>query len=187
MVDINGLGSGDYYTVLERSDSVKGGRDIVKYNTKSGKSEILINAQSFIPDGEEKPLRISDYSWSDDMSKLLIFTNTRRVWRSNTKGDYWVYDINSQALVQLGADLPESSLMFAKFTSGGKKAAFVSGHNIYMQDLETKEVTQLTFDGTEDIINGTFDWVYEEELSCRDGFRWSKDGKYIAFLAIGCN
>ncbi len=75
------LGKGDYYTLLERSDSVEGGRDIVKYNTKSGKSEILISAKSFIPEGEENPLRISNYTWSDDMSKLLVFTNTRRVWR----------------------------------------------------------------------------------------------------------
>ncbi len=178
------LGNGDYYTLLERSDSVKGGRDIVKYNTKSGKSEILINAKSFIPEGEEKPLKISNYTWSDDFSKLLIFTNTRRVWRSHTKGDYWVYDKNSGTLFRLGADLPEASLMFAKFTSGAKKAAFVSSHNIYMQDMESKKITQLTFDGTNEIINGTFDWVYEEELSCRDGFRWSKDGKYIAFWQL---
>ncbi|MCB0804146.1 MAG: DPP IV N-terminal domain-containing protein, partial [Bacteroidales bacterium] len=178
------LGNGDHYTLLERSDSVKGGRDIVKYETKSGDSEILINAQSLIPEGEENALRINDYFWSDDLSKLMIFTNTERVWRSNTRGDYWVYDLNTENLMQLGADLPESSLMFAKFTKDGKKAAYVSKHNIYTQELETGKITQLTFDGTEDIINGTFDWVYEEELGCRDGFRWSNDGKYIAFWQL---
>ncbi len=178
------LGSGDYYTLLERSDSVQGGRDIVKYNTKTGKGEVMINAKNFIPENEEAPLRISNYFWSDDLSKLMIFTNTRRVWRSHTRGDYWVFDLKSGSLNQLGADLPESSLMFAKFTKDGKKVAYVSKHNIYMQDLKSWEVTQLTFDGTEDIINGTFDWVYEEELSCRDGFRWSSDGKYIAFWQL---
>jgi len=178
------LGNGDYYTILERSDSLKRGMDIVKYQTKSGKSEILIYAMNFIPEGKENPLRISDYSWSDDLSKLMIFTNTRRVWRSHTKGDYWVFDRNTNELFQLGADLPESSLMFAKFTNDGTKAAFVSKHNIYMQDLKSKVVTQLTFDGTEEIINGTFDWAYEEELACRDGFRWSSDGKYIAFWQL---
>lgn len=178
------FGSGDYYTLLERSDSIKGGTDIVKYETKSGKGEKLIDAIYLIPEGKEKPLRISTYSWTDDLSKLLIFTNTKRVWRANTKGDYWIYDLNSGSLFQLGADLPESSLMFAKLTTDGTKAAFVSEHNLYMQDLKTGELNQLTFDGTEDIINGTFDWVYEEELSCRDGFRWSEDGKYIAFWQL---
>ncbi|MCB0823603.1 MAG: S9 family peptidase [Bacteroidales bacterium] len=179
------LGNGDYYTLLERSDSVKGGMDIVKYNTKSGNKEsVLIAAYELIPEGAEKPLRVSNYTWSDDMSKLLIFTNTRRVWRANTRGDYWVFDMKNKKLTQLGASLPESSLMFAKFTNDGKSAAYVSKHNIYAQVLASGEIKQLTFDGTEEIINGTFDWVYEEELACRDGFRWSDDGKYIAFWQL---
>ncbi|MBN2174177.1 MAG: S9 family peptidase [Bacteroidales bacterium] len=177
-------GDGDFYTLLERLDSVKGGMDIVKYETKSGKGEILVNAKSLIPEGQEKPIGISSYYWSDDQSKLLLFTNTERVWRANTRGDYWVFDMKTQKLNQLGAQLPGSSLMFAKFTHDGKKAAYVSKHNIYMQDIESGTITQLTFDGTEDIINGTFDWAYEEELSCRDGFRWSKDGRFIAFWQL---
>ena len=178
------LGGGDAYTVLERSGSINRGMDMIKYETKSGKKEVLISAEKFTPEGAEGPLRFSSYSWSPNLSKLLIFTNTRRVWRANTRGDYWVYDLNTQALFQLGEELPGSSLMFAKFAPDGTKAAYVSGHNIYMQDLASGEVTQLTFDGTEDIINGTFDWVYEEELSCRDGFRWSGDGRFIAFWQL---
>lgn len=179
------LGDGSYYTLLERSDSIKGGRDLVKYKTKSGdKESVMVAAYDLIPEGSDKPLRISSYSWSDDFSKLLIFTNTQRVWRANTRGDYWVYNLSSKKLFQLGAELPESSLMFAKFTKDGTKAAFVSKHNIYFQDLGSGDLKQLTFDGTEDIINGTFDWVYEEELSCRDGFRWSEDGNYIAFWQL---
>ncbi len=178
------LGDGEHYTVLERSDTVERGMDIVKYTTRTGDREVMIGAARFIPEGEERPLRISSYSWSDDLSKLMIFTNTQRVWRANTRGDYWVYDLKKETLYQLGPDLPESSLMFAKFTADGTKAAFVSKHNLFMQDLATGKVTRLTFDGTDDIINGTFDWAYEEELSCRDGFRWSPDGKYIAFWQL---
>ncbi len=171
--------------MLERSDTVKGGMNIIKYVTKTGKKEILVDAKNLIPQGSDKPLRMSNYSWSDDeLTKLLIFTNTKRVWRANTRGDYWVYDLEKDTLYQLGKELPESSLMFTKFTPDGNKVAFVSNHNIYVQDLTNMEVMQLTFDGTEDIINGTFDWVYEEELSCRDGFRWSTDGKHIAFWQL---
>lgn len=178
------LGNGDYYTVLEKSDSIKRGMDIIKYETKSGKSSMLVNAKNFIPEGADQPLRLSGYTWSDDQSSILIFTNTKRVWRSNTRGDYWVYNMKTAKLKKLGGDLPESSLMFAKFTKDGKRVGYVSGHNIYTEDLSSGTITQLTFDGTEDIINGTFDWVYEEELSCRDGFRWSADGRYIAFWQL---
>jgi dipeptidyl-peptidase 4 len=178
------LGTGDFYTTLEASDSVKGGRDIIKYNTISGEKSILVTAKKFIPEGREKPIRFSGYTWSDDHTKLLIFTNTKRVWRANTRGDYWVYDLKVDKLFQLGKELPESSLMFAKFTSDGTRAAFVSGHNVYMQDLGNMKITQFTFDGTDEIINGTFDWVYEEEFSCRDGFRWSHDGNFIAFWQL---
>jgi dipeptidyl-peptidase-4 len=179
------FGEGEFYTLLERSDSIRGGMEIVKYDTKSGdREEVLIAAYDLIPDGSESPLHIADYQWSSDLSKLMLFTNTQRVWRTNTRGDYWVFDVSTKKLNQLGSGLPESSLMFAKFTHDGKKVAFVSKHNIYMQDLNSGKITQLTFDGTEDIINGTFDWVYEEELACRDGFRWSMDGKYIAFWQL---
>ncbi|MCD4732018.1 MAG: DPP IV N-terminal domain-containing protein, partial [Bacteroidales bacterium] len=178
------LGDGDFYTTLESSDSIERARDIIKYNTKNGDRTILIEAWKLIPEGKEKPLRISKYKWSDDLSKLLIFTNTERVWRSHTRGDYWVYNLIENKLYRLGSELPGSSLMFAKFTAEGKRVAYVSKHNIYMQDLETMEVTQLTFDGTDEIINGTFDWVYEEEFSCRDGFRWNKNGDRIAFWQL---
>lgn len=178
------LGNGDAYTLLERSETVERGMDMVKYETKSGKSEVLIPAEKFIPSGQENPLRISGYDWSTDLNKLLIFTNTRRVWRANTRGDYWVLDREKDTLYQLGPELPESSLMFAKFTEDGTKAAYVSKHNVYMQDLGSGTVTQLTFDGTEDIINGTFDWAYEEELDCRDGFRWNPGGSHIAFWQL---
>ena len=71
--------------------------------------------------------------------------------------------------------------MFAKFSPDGSKVGYVVENNIYVEDLTHFDVTQLTFDGSSRIINGTFDWVYEEELDCRDGFRWSPDSKTISY------
>jgi dipeptidyl-peptidase-4 len=122
--------------------------------------------------------------WAANKRKVLVFTNTKRVWRAKTKGDYWIYDLDTKRGRQLGASLPPSTLMFAKISPDGTKAAYVSQHNIYMEDLGTGKITQLTHDGTAKIINGTFDWAYEEELACRDGFRWSPDSKHIAFWRI---
>ncbi|RZM23417.1 MAG: S9 family peptidase [Pedobacter sp.] len=124
------------------------------------------------------------FSFSNDGTKVLIFTNSKKVWRYNTRGDYYVVDLNTNAVQQIGKDKPSSSLMFAKFSPDGKKVAYVSKHNIYVEDLATKSVKALTKDGTDYVINGTFDWAYEEEFDCRDGFKWSPDGNTIAYWQL---
>jgi len=168
------------YLTFETNNDV-GGRDIVMIDAKTGARSVIWSAKSFIPQGQNKPLEASDYIWSNDNSKLLIFTNTRRVWRYNTRGDYWVLDIKSGKLKQLGKSVEPTTMMFAKFSPDGSRVAYVSKQNIYVEDIETGKVIALTSDGGGNIINGTFDWVYEEELGCRDGFRWSPDGKRIAY------
>ncbi len=177
------FGEGTYYTTLERSKNADG-RDIVKYNSKTGTRTILVAAEKLLNKEEGQALRIANYSWSNQFQKLLIFTNTSRVWRANTKGDYWMYDLKTEELKQVGASLQSSSLMFAKFSPDDKQIAFVSEHNLYVQDLEKGKITKLTDDGNGDIINGTFDWAYEEEFACRDGFRWNADGKYLAYWQV---
>lgn len=154
------------------------------YDIKKGAWTTLVGSEELIPEGAESPIGISGYSWSSDETKLLIFTNTRRVWRQNTRGDYWVFDMKTKSLNQLGKSLPESSLMFAKFSPDNSKVAYVSESNVFVEEIQSGEITQLTIDGTVDIINGTFDWAYEEEFSCRDGFRWSDDGKLIAYWQV---
>lgn len=149
----------------------------------ANKKTVLLNAENLTPPGQ-KPITVANFTMSDDGKKILIFTNTKRVWRYNTKGDYWVYDLGTKALKQIGKDRPESSLMFAKLSPDGTKAAYVSLHNLYVEDLASGAVKQLTNDGSETLINGTFDWAYEEEFDCRDGFRWSPDSRNIAFWQI---
>ncbi|WP_299537168.1 S9 family peptidase [Ulvibacterium sp.] len=168
------------YSTLEVNPKF-GGKDIIRYEARSGKRSVLVSAEQLIPPGESAPLSIRNYEWSLDNSKLLIFTNTRKVWRYHTRGDYWVLDLASGALTQLGKSMERSTLMFAKFSPDASRVGYVSKNNIYVDDLESGQTTQITFDGNENIINGTFDWVYEEELSCRDGFRWSPDGEQIAY------
>ncbi|MBL4642411.1 MAG: S9 family peptidase [Flavobacteriaceae bacterium] len=168
------------YSTVERN-TIVGGRDIIKYEAKSGKRKVLVSAKQLIPKGQSKPLSISNYQWSSDNSKLLIFTNTRKVWRYHTRGDYWVLDMKSGKLTQLGKSIERTTMMFAKFSPDATRVGFVSKNNIYIEEIASSKSTQITFDGNAAIINGTFDWVYEEELSCRDGFRWSPDGTQIAY------
>ena len=168
------------YSTLEPNAQGKG-MNIVRHEVISGNSTVLVRADQLHPSGHTTPLTIDDYIWSNDISQLLIYTNTRKVWRYNTKGDYWVLNLKSGKLQQLGKGLGEAALMFAKFSPDGKRVAFVNKLNIYVENIATGKINQLTKDGGGTIINGTFDWVYEEELDARDGFRWSPDGKNIAY------
>ncbi|TVP52162.1 MAG: S9 family peptidase [Mongoliibacter sp.] len=177
---IRWMKDGQGYSSIEKSDRLSGD-EIVRYDALSGERSILISADELVPSGQSDPLPIADYHWSEDNSKLLIFTNTRKVWRYHTRGDYWVLDLETRKLSQLGKEVPASTLMFAKFSPDGSRVGYVSQNNIFIETLASGEIKQITKDGGEDTINGTFDWVYEEELNCRDGFRWSPDGKNIAY------
>ena len=176
--------NGDAYLTIEQSEETNGAAELVRYESKSGERTIFIPASGLIPEGKKRPVYIEDFTLSDDETKVLIFTNSSRVWRSNTKGDYYVFNFSDGKLKQLGAKFQPSSLMFAKFSADNKFVAYVHDFNIYKENFETGEIKQLTFDGNGDIINGTFDWVYEEEFGCRDGFRWSNDAEKIAFWQL---
>ncbi|MFZ6008900.1 MAG: S9 family peptidase [Bacteroidota bacterium] len=158
--------------------------EIVQYTLPGDSKKILVTKQQLTPTGKTEPLKISLFSFSADQKKVLIYTNTKRVWRINTRGDYWIVDLTKNTLTQLGASRPSSSLMFAKFSPDGTKVAYVSEYNIYVEDLASRSIKALTTDGNRKFINGTFDWVYEEEFACRDGIRWSPDGKSVAFWQI---
>jgi len=175
------LENGDAYTTVEASSTVKDAREIVRYSTASGERSVMVSAAQLTPAGASAPIKIDDYSWSKDMSRLLVFTNTKKVWRANTRGDYWALDRKSGTLKKLGGDGPESTLMFAKFSPDGGRVGYVRKNNVYVEDLASGAITQLTHDGSDTTINGTTDWVYEEELALRDAFRWSPDGKSIAY------
>ena len=164
---------------------IQGGQ-IVKVNLPDQNSEVFISSAALTPKGQ-KPLQVRDFTFSADRNKILIYTNTKQVWRLDTQGDYWVLDLGSKELKQVGKGLPESSLRFAKLSPDGTKVAYVSEFNLYSEDLASGQITALTKDGNRKLINGTFDWAYEEEFACRDGFQWSPDSKKISFWQIDAN
>ena len=175
---------GKGYTTLQRASGGRGGRDLVRYDAASGKRDVLVSAARLVmPNGE--PLEVQNYQWSANGKRLLIFTNGQRVWRQETRGDFYVIDVASGAPRKLGgSSAAPSTLMFAKFSPDGGRVAYVRANNLYVEDVRTGAITPLTTDGSHNIINGTFDWVYEEELNLRDGFRWSPDGKRVAYWQL---
>jgi dipeptidyl-peptidase 4 len=159
---------------------------VVKTMLRTGQQSTLLPVESLKQTG--RTVVIKDFEVSADEQQILLFTNTAKVWRYNTRGDYWLYDIAGKSFKQIGKERPAQSLLYAKLSPDGKMVAYVSQNNIYVEDVATgvsKPVTSTN--NTPKLINGTFDWVYEEELGCRDGFRWSADGKRIAYWQVDAN
>ncbi|MBL8891207.1 MAG: S9 family peptidase [Planctomycetaceae bacterium] len=168
-----------------KRDADTGHTSIVRVDLSNPEIEhVLVSGQMLTPNGTDKPLDIDSYQWSEDKTKLLVFTNTQRVWRYNTRGDYWVLDMASKSLMKIGGEARASSLKFGKFSPDATKVAYVYDNDLYIQDLADGSITRLTDTGSPTMINGTFDWAYEEEFSIRDGFRFSPDGQRIAFWEI---
>jgi len=158
--------------------------EIVSISLPLNERKTIVSRNLLYSSGNAGLGEIKSFEISEDGTKVLLYTNSKKVWRYETRGDYFVADLKTNQLTQVGKDKPASSLMFAKFSPDGNKVAYVSKHNLYVDDLTSKTSKALTTDGTERLINGTFDWVYEEEFDCRDGFRWSPDGQSIAYWQI---
>ncbi|MGP1435851.1 MAG: S9 family peptidase [Phocaeicola sp.] len=176
---VNWMVDGERYWKWERN--ANGGFDVVAYKAKDNSKEVLIPAKMLVNPKTGKPMTVRNIVFNKENTKALVYTNSKRVWRYDTRGDYYVLDTQNGEMQQLGKEFPESTLMFAKFSPDGTKVAYVSQNNVYVENIADGIVTALTTDGSDIIVNGTFDWVYEEEFGCRDGFRWSSDGQYIAY------
>jgi dipeptidyl-peptidase-4 len=163
--------------------------DLVKTDVRTGRKTTLVPKEKLRRHGTERAMTVTDFAFTPDSNSVLVFTNTARVWRYNTRGDYFLINRATGAMRQLGTGSgamprPTQSLMYAKLSPDGRSVAYVSEHNLYVEDVATGRITQLTTDGTRKRINGTFDWAYEEEFGCRDGFRWSPDSKRIAYWQV---
>jgi dipeptidyl-peptidase-4 len=146
-------------------------------DSRSGQCREKINAR--VP--------IESYEWSPDATSILVFTHSVRNWASDTptyarKGDYWVVDRKAGTSRRIAADAKPSTLMLAKFSPDSRHVGYVRDSDLYVEEVATSRVQRLTRDGSSTLLNGRSDWVYEEELSLGDGFRWSPDSKRIAFL-----
>src|SRR5882762_1225334 len=180
LVNVAWMQDGKAYTAIE--DDASGNTDLYRVDALTGTKQLLVRGADLVPPGGGKSIMIEEYRFSADGSKLLVFTNSARVWRQNTKGTFFVWDVPGRRLTPVSTR--PGYQQFAKFSPDGRMVAFVRGNNMYVTDLTTGAETALTADGSDNVINGTSDWVYEEELDLRDAFRWSPDGRRIAFWRL---
>ncbi|MCG3118733.1 MAG: Dipeptidyl aminopeptidase 4 [bacterium] len=156
--------------------------DVYKHEVAGGKETLVLAEKSLSLKPGGTPIAIDSYEWSSDRKYLLLASNMRQIWRHSTDGQYFIYDVPAQKLRPLSGLAGAQSN--AKFSPDATKIGFVRGNNLFVLDLSSGVETQLTTDGSDDIINGQFDWVYEEEFTISDGWRWSPDSKKIAFWRL---
>ena len=174
---------GPVVTYIESADD-SDATHLMRFNLETDERTRIIDGTTLEAADVDRLIQIEGYEYSRDGSKVLLYTDSKRVWRQNTKGFYYVYDTETQGLTPI-ASRDDGYQMFAKFNPDATKVAFVRKRNLFVVDLETGTETALTTDGADgSIINGTFDWVYEEEFGLRDGFQWSPDGQHIAFYKL---
>ncbi len=170
----NAMKDGLRFTKLETKDK---NQSINVYNLATGSwVKVLFSNKDKKIDGNK--LNISSYAFSEDETKILLFTEPQPVYRHSVFYKVYVYDTKSQDL----RSVDDNKVMHASFSPDGSKVAYMQDNNMYYKDLETGERTAITTDGKwNHIINGNCDWVYEEEFSFTQAYQWSPDGKYIAY------
>lgn len=175
--NVNWMRDSQYYTTLQR---VNGDIEIRKYDILTGDYEVLLSTSDLKVPDRDKPIIIQDYQFSADESKLLVKTDIEAIWRRSTRENYFIYNFETGKTQKLTRS--DQKQQYAQLSPSGEKAAFVQDNNLYWVDLETGEETDITTDGAlNTIINGTTDWVYEEEFGFARAWYWSPDGSKIAF------
>ena len=166
----NSMNDGEHYSTIEKNEN---GQEIIKYQFKDGKK-----VRTLFSSADFDIQRINNYTFSDDEKQLLLSTETEKIYRYSSKSVYYIYNIFTDKLKKLTDD----KVMYATFSPNGEKVAYVFDNNLYIKNIKSEQITQVTTDGKKNqIINGASDWVYEEEFSLVRSFEWSKNGDYLAY------
>ena len=168
---IRSMNDGEHYTVIEQE---KNSTKIVSYSYEKAKEKnIVFDSNQF-----SEILEISDYSFSKDENKVLLETNKDQIYRRSKQAFYWVYNLKTKKLDKVFKEKIQEPLL----SPDGVKVAFVFKRNLFVKNLNTQKISQITFDGDYQTINGITDWVYEEEFGFVRAFDWSKDSNHIAYM-----
>lgn len=168
--------------IFMKYDSTEQVRSFYRHEVGSGSESLWLSGKALKPAGSDKPVSVDSYTISESGKRLLIKSNSARVWRRYSQADFYVFDIPARKLIPVYDG--QERIRHAKLSPDEKHVAYVLDNNIYIKDLENGTTRAATSDGSETVINGQFDWVYEEEFGMDDGWRWSPDGRRIAFWRL---
>jgi dipeptidyl-peptidase-4 len=172
----NWMNDGRYYSAFNENN-------LMQYEVTTGKAvKTLVSAAELTPAGAAKWLGVDNYLFNADESKVLFSTNTEPIYRRSARASYYVFDLGTRKLAPLS---PGGKQGYATFSPNGKRVAFTRDNNVFVTELATMQETAVTTNGVaNNLINGSADWVYEEEFGFAQGFFWSPDSKQIAFYTF---
>lgn len=162
-------------------DSTSKSMAIFQYDVLTDEENVLISSNELKIPNSDETITIMNYKWSPN-EKYVLFTDLLPARDIKSGGTFYIYDLVNKNIIRVIKS--EQEQMNAVFSPDGNKLAFVRGNNLYVIDIASGVEKQLTKDGSEEILNGHFDWVYEEEFSIIVGFDWSQDSKSIAFWRL---
>lgn len=172
------MNDGEHYSRFSVQDGVK---SIFRYSfeDKNKDGELILDGKKLTKDGNV--LVIDDYEFNKDETKLLLTVNEKARYRRSFYATYYLYDLQHKKLSPLDTqNIPQT---LATYSPDGEKVAYIYKNNLYVKNIASGKTKQITKDGLENkIINGTTDWVYEEEFAITKAYDWSPNSEYIAFL-----
>ncbi len=174
--DVRWLPDGSAFT-FTRNNPQTGSVDIYRHDVKSGAENLVLKGSELQFNGEA--VTMSAYNTTGNQNHLLITGPRRQIWRHSFSAPYFLYDMSKGELHPLAGGDP--GLQNVDLSPNGEFVAFVKENNLHVARVDSGDVKALTSDGSFNILNGVFDWVYEEEFGRADAFRWSPDSQYIAF------
>lgn len=174
MTSLNAMKNTNAYTVLDYNRADKSFViDLYDFATLE-KTKNILNTKNF-----SELTEISEYSFNNDETKLLIATNSNPIYRHSFTSLFYTYDLNTNKLIKVS----DKEIQEPQFNYDGSKVAYVYDNNIFVNDINLNKTIQITNDGVKNkIINGITDWVYEEEFAFVRAYDWNADGTKIAYI-----
>jgi dipeptidyl-peptidase-4 len=172
------MNDGEHFT---RFALINNEKCVVKYSfTERDKAgEVLIKGKDLMYQG--KKIVPEEYEFNEDETKALVMTNREKIYRRSFKANYYLFDLKTNTFDAL--DELHKPQTLAAYSPDGKRVSYIFENNLYVKDIPSGKITSVTTDGkVNEIINGTTDWVYEEEFSITKAYDWSPSGRYIAYL-----
>ena len=167
----------DDYLFFKMDTTIKA-RSLYQYSLTSGDTSLFLSGDKFAFDGQT--LHLVDYTIHPKSEKILLVTEQQRIWRHSRSAVLYLYDMNSEIVMKVADG---NRLRNVKFSPDGESVAYLKNdNNLYAYHINDDKEIRLTKDGSLNILNGHFGWVYEEEFGSYDAYRWSPDSKSIAFV-----
>lgn len=164
-----------------RFTMIDGKKSIIKYafDNMAAQGSLILDGKDLVYNG--KQLNPNSYEFNEDETKILLTTNQTKRYRRSYFAEYFLYDLEKKELQPLDPNHVPQTL--ASYSPDGEKVAYIHKNNLYIKDLSSGKVAALTNDGEDNkIINGTTDWVYEEEFAYTKAYEWAPNSEYIAYL-----